>query len=383
MKLWKRASGALKDRTSILKASITSRSMLRNPNIETAIIKATTHDESTLDYRSNQHVFTWVRISDDCLYRVLWVLFRRIKRTRSWVVALKGLMLLHGVFSCKVPGIQEIGQLPFDLLNLKEKHTKHGQMQMSDLNTFIHAYYAFLDQKSCFILLHSQEQKKRQVALTQDETNGEEKQKLVTQDLIWLQKLQGLLDALLRIQPKSSHTINMLVLEAMDCIMIEIYDIYSRISMGIGTLLMAVYSAGKDEAIMVLPILQKAKVHHDQVSMLFELCREIGVSNTSECPKMEQIPEEVIQELKDIINGDSEQPRTENFPKEEVKSVIVVANQNLIKTDDHNSSISSLKTIITDEWEVFEEQKKSNPELFSPPAKNKSRSDPLPDLISL
>ncbi|KAK9074915.1 hypothetical protein SSX86_003234 [Deinandra increscens subsp. villosa] len=384
MKLWKRASGVLKDRTSILKASLTPRSTLRNPNLETAVIRATTHDESSVDYRSTQHVFTWVRISDDCLYRVLWVLFRRMKRTHNWAVALKGLMLLHGVFCCKVPGIQEIGELPSDLLlNVREKRIKYGKT--SDVNTFIQAYYAFLDQKSSFISLHSQERIKRAVVSSGDETNREEKQKSMMQDLIWLQKLQGLIDTLLRIRPKSSRTINVLVLEAMDCVMIEIYDIYSRISIGIGTVLMTVYSAGKNEAVIVLPILQKAKVQSEQVSLFFEFCRDIGVGNTSECPKMENIPEEVIQELKDIISGDSEQPRSKNFPEEEVKSVIVVTNHKLNKTHDHNSNLS-LKTVITDEWEVFEEQQKSNPRLASsPPAKNNARPDPLtlPDLISL
>ncbi|KAL8265909.1 hypothetical protein R6Q59_003253 [Mikania micrantha] len=381
MKLWKRAAGALKDRTSILKASLTSRSTLRNPNIETAVIRATTHDESTVDYRSTQNVFAWVRISDDCLYYVLWVLFRRVKRTHNWAVALKGLMLLHGVFSCKVPGIQEIGQLPYGLLNLREKHTKHGKA--SDLHAFIHAYYAFLDKKSSFILLHSEEQMKRAVALPENETEEKQKQKLMMQDLIWLQKLQGLLDALLRIRPRSSQTANALVLEAMDCIMIEIYDIYSRISIGIGTILMTVYSAGKNEAIMVLPVLQKAKVQIEEVCRFFEFCRDIGVGNTSECPQMEQIPEEVFKELEDIISGNSKQPGIKNFPKEEVKSVIVVSNHKLIKTYDQNNSISSLKTVITDDWEVFEEQKKSNLELISLPAKNNAKLDCLPDLISL
>ncbi|KAL9996760.1 putative ANTH domain, ENTH domain, ANTH domain superfamily protein [Helianthus debilis subsp. tardiflorus] len=362
MKLWKRASGALKDRTSLLRANLTSRSMLRNPSIETAVIKATSHDESIVNYRATQHVFTWVRISDECLYRVLWVLFRRMKRTHNWAVVLKGLMLLHGVFSCKVPGIQHIGQLPSDLLNLKEKR--------GNIIAFIHAYYAFLDQKSAFISLHSQEQMKRSVALSGDETNEEQKRMLMIQDLIWLQKLQGLLDSLLRIQPKSSQTVNVLVLEAMDCLMIEIYDINSRVSIGIGTLLMKIYPVGKNEAVIALPILQKAKAQAEEISMFFEFCRDIGVGNTSECPKMEQIPEEVVQELKDIISGDLKQPSIENFPKEEVKSVIVVT----------NNSISSLKTVITDDWEVFEEQKKSNPALISPSVKNNTT---LPDLISL
>ncbi|MFS7910467.1 hypothetical protein Hanom_Chr02g00106681 [Helianthus anomalus] len=98
--------------------------------------------------------------------------------------------------------------------------------------------------------------------------------------------------------------------------------------------------------------------------MFFEFCGDIGVGNTSKCPKMALIPEEVIQELKDIISGDLK------LPKEEVKSVIVVS----------NNSISSLKSVITDDWVVSEEQKKSNPALISPPVKNNTR---LHDLISL
>lgn len=379
MKVWKRASGALKDQTSLLKAILTPRSTLRNPDIKTSVIKATTHDESHVDYRNAKRVFTWVRISDDCLYQVLSVLFRRMRRTHSWVVVLKGLMLLHGVFSCKVPGIQEIGQLPLDLLNFKIKHTKHWKM--SGLDLFIHAYYVFLDQKSSFIFIHSQEQRKRTAVLSPDERNEEQKEKWLVQDLVWLQKLQDLLDKLLEIHPQSSQTVNGLVLEAMDCIVIEIYDIYSRISNGIQTVLLTMYSQGKNEAKMALSILQKANVQCEEASILLDFCRNIGVGNTSKCPRLEPIPEEVIRELEDIITGNSEPSERENFPEEEVKSIIVVEHHKLMKTHDQNNSISSLKTVITDNWEVFEdEQKKAN---LDPLPKNTTRFDPLPDLISL
>ena len=253
MKLWKRASGALKDRKSILKASLACRSRLRNINIETTVIKATTHDESRVDYHSMQSVFAWVRISDDSLHHVLWALFRRMEKTCNWVVILKGLMLLHGVFCCKVPGIQEIGRLPFNLINLKDKHTKHGKML--GLTNFIRAYYAFLDEKSSFIFLHSQEQTKRMETLSHDETNDQHKEKFMIQDFFWLQKLQGLLDTLLHIQLKSSQPVNMLVLEAMDWIVIEVYDIYGRISNGIEMVIGRINSAGIDEARMALLIL--------------------------------------------------------------------------------------------------------------------------------
>nr|GEV33784.1 putative clathrin assembly protein At1g25240 [Tanacetum cinerariifolium] len=338
MKLWKRASGALKDQKSILRASLTSRSGLRNTNIETTVIKATTHGESRVDYHSIQRVFAWVKISDDSLHHVLWVLFRRMKTTCNWVVTLKGLMLLHGVFCCKVPGIQEIERLPFDLINLKDKHTKHEKML--GLNNFICAYYAFLDEKSSFIFLHSREQTKRRETLPHDEMNEEQKQKLVIQDFIWLQKLQGLLDTLLEIQLKSSQPVNMLVLEAMDCIVIEVFDIYGRICNGIGTVIERIYSAGIGEAKMALSILHKAKVQNEELWVFLDFCRDIGVGNASHCPNMEQVPEESIRELEDIISGVSE---IEQFPKEEEKRIIVVEKHTFKKKHDDNNRLKTDK----------------------------------------
>nr|XP_043639283.1 putative clathrin assembly protein At1g25240 [Erigeron canadensis] len=375
MQLWKRASGALKDHGSLLRASLTRRSSLSNPNIEIAVIKATTHDESHVDYRSAQRVFAWVRISDEFLYRVLWVLFNRMNRNRNWVVALKGLMLLHGVFCCKVPGIQEIGQLPYNLLNLKDKYVKHEKM--SCLTTFIRAYFVFLGEKSGFIFFHSQEQRKREV-LSPDKTHEEQNENMIKQDFIWLQNLQYLLDKSLEIQPKST-TVNVLVLEAMDCIVVEIYDIYSRISNGIGTILMKTYSAGKQEAKMALSILQKAKVQHEQLSNFFEYCKDIGVCNASECPKMEQIPDEVILELEHIISGDLSQSENKHYTKEEVKSIKVVE-------DSHTSiigdKIHSSKTLNTEGWTVFEERKILDLIDLSSSAEANTRFGPLPDLIS-
>ncbi|KAI3782660.1 hypothetical protein L2E82_12713 [Cichorium intybus] len=399
MKFWKRASGAIKDRRSLLKASFTQRSEFRNPDIEAAVIKATTHDESRVDYRNAQRVFAWVRISDDYLRQVLWALSHRMWRTHDWVVVLKGLMLLHGVFCCKVPGIQEIGRLPFDMMNFKDKHTKRGKLL--GLNEFIRAYYAFLDEKSSFIFFHSQEQRDRRVkermaSLSRDASIEEQKEKSMIQDLIWMQNLQGLLDLLLHILPKSKEMLNVLVLEAMDCVVIEIYDICGRICNGIGSVLATINCAGEYGAKMALSILQKAKVHHEELPVYLEFCREIGVGNASECPKMEEIPEERMRELEQIINRNSEQHKIEQSPNEEEKSIIFVEHHNSMKTDDLDNSKSSLKTVITDDWEVFQDQhQKSNQDLelidlVSSPAKNNARINhlvqqnivELPDLIS-
>lgn len=386
MKLWRKAAGLLKDQNSIWAANFSKRSPIQNPDIDEAVIKATSHNENRIDYRNSQRVFAWVRMSPSYLKPLIWSITVRMEKTRSWVVALKGLMLVHGVFCCKVPAVQKIGRLPFDLSNFKDSYSNKTWAH----DAFIRAYYAFLDQKSTFIYLHSQELKALHKGVTELE---QQRQQALAQELVWLQNLQKLLDMLLQIRPQSEEMIGVLILEAMDCIVIEIMDIYSRICNGISRILMKIYSSGKDEAAIMLKILRKATVQGDELASYFEFCKEIGVINASESPTIDQIPEEDIRELENIINGVSYKCADVKYPVlEEDKEAITVK---MIQSSSHHErkdSTSSLCTIITDEWEVFEESpKKANLQkedpfaaalisLSPPPAYRKV--DELPDLIT-
>ncbi|KAG4208146.1 hypothetical protein ERO13_A03G113266v2 [Gossypium hirsutum] len=112
MKLWKRAVGAVKDKNSIVVVYVSRRNSFRNPELEAAIIKATSHDELLIDKRSAQVVFSWIRASPVSLGPLIWALSRRMEKTRSWVVAIKGLMLMHGIFHCKAPVVQMCSVYP-------------------------------------------------------------------------------------------------------------------------------------------------------------------------------------------------------------------------------------------------------------------------------
>lgn len=358
MKLWKRASGLLKDQNSIWIASLTRKTTLRNPDIETAVIRATSHDEDRIDYKNAQKVFAWIRLSTAYIKPLVWAISVRMEKTRSWVVALKGLMLMHGVFCCQVPAVSKIGRLPFDLSCFRDAHSKPRKTW--GYNIFIRAYYAFLDQKSTFIFLHSNDRRGG------GESTGDKEQYNMKQDIVCLQKLQGLLDLLLQIKPQADDMVNVLVLEAMDCVIMEIFDVYSRICNGIARVLMRIYSAGKVEAAMALKVLRKATVQSEELSLYFEFCRDMGVIHASDCPRVEQIPEEDIREIELIINGvaerwdmDEKKQSKVTYPKKEKKSIAVKeANNNGKQQNGHDrkESKSSLQTIITDKWEVFEEE---------------------------
>lgn len=372
MKLWNRASGNLKDRNSIWMASISRRSPNRNPDLEAAIIRATSHDETYVDYRNAQRVFAWVKTSPAYLKPLIWALSKRMEKTRSWVVALKGLMLMHGVFCCKIPIMEKIGRLPFDLSNFSDGHSH--LCKTWGFNSFIRSYFAFLDQRAFWLDMDTKE----------DEEQTQKTNESMLQELIKLQQWQTLLDMLLQIKPEATQMNVGLILEAMDCIIIEIFDIYSRICNGVARILVKIHAAGKVEANMALKVLRKATAQGDRLSLYFELCKNLGVRNASKFSKVEKIPQEDIRELEQIINGVLED------------KAIVVRQKGSI--EEGKGTEGSPKTVISKKWERFDEQLRGNKEGIGAPdggkmivAQNPSTAtcnsrphahQPLPDLIT-
>ncbi|KEH40728.1 putative ANTH domain-containing protein [Medicago truncatula] len=326
MRLWKRASGVLKDRYRIWVAKVSPYGPCRNPDLETLIIKATSHDEQCMDYKNVQRVFQWLRTSPLYLKPLLCGLSMRIQRTRSWVVALKGLMLTHGVYSFDLPMVQSMGRLPFDLSHFSDGHLSPEKGWV--FNAFVRSYFAYLDQRSVIL---------REEANKLQNKKGKESEEIpLIEELKNLEELQKLIDMLLQIKPKSEMSMKIvLILEAMDCVMDEILEVYGKFSKEINRVLLRVCDiGGKEEACIGLDIIRKAQLQGDKLSLYFDFCREIGVLNKSECPNILRINEEEIEELKRIKNKDEEK-------------AIVVRN-------DYEQLKNGLKTtVITDQWEVF------------------------------
>ncbi|XVE74572.1 hypothetical protein DITRI_Ditri12bG0027900 [Diplodiscus trichospermus] len=350
MTLWKRAVGAIKDRNSIVMASFSRKCSFRNPDLEAAIIKATSHDEYHIDKRNAQIVFSWIRASPISLRPLVWALSKRMEKTRSWVVAIKGLMLMHGVFHCKVPAVQKMGRLPFDLSNFSDEHSRSSKAW--GFNAFIREYFAFLDQRAV-------------VSLEQEYHRKTDERSLMVQQLLKLQKWQSLLDMLLQVRPRAHNMRVRLILEAMDCVIIEIFDIYSRICSEIAKVLLNIYSVGKNEAAMALKVLQKATTQGEELSLFFEFCKEYGILNANEFPTVTQIPEEDVQELERIIKGVSD--KTSKVEKDSKNQMAIVVREADNAIVEQKETKGALKTIITEKWVIFDENIKINEEKNAAP----------------
>ncbi|CAN6478900.1 unnamed protein product [Victoria cruziana] len=349
--LWRRAAAAVKDGHSLWMARLMAGRRKgaggrQFPDLEVAVIRATSHDPSRIDYTNAQRVFTWVRTSPSTFLRpLLLALSRRMQRTRSWVVALKGLLLIHGVFCSRTPLLDKIGRLPFDLSNFQDHFCR--QARSWGYTAFVRAYFAFLDEKSC-LLAAGDGSLNRHSGL--DSVTG--------RVLVRLERSQSLLDLLLQIKPYSDGMNVALILEAMDCVVIEIFDVYGGICHGIARVLIGIFNADRREAVAALQILRKAASQGNRLSEYFEVCREIGVLKASELPTIEQVPPDDIEDLERLIydvtaqkcimsagegrcNGMVEEGEEHEEEKEEVGG------------EGAGGSTRDTATIITRDWVLF------------------------------
>ncbi|CAL9215009.1 unnamed protein product [Arabidopsis halleri] len=278
MKLWNRAAVALKDGPSLIAA---------DDILTAAVVKATSHDELSIDTESAQFIYRHVLSSPSSLKHLVSLISSRVKRTRSWAVALKGLMLMHGFFLCKTTVAESIGRLPFDLSSFGEGSSRI-MSKSGGFNLFVRAYFAFLDRRS--ILFHDGNRHRY----------NEESSVLIR--LVIIRKMQIIVDSLIRIKPIGENMNIPLINEAMENVISEIMEIYGWICRRIAEVLPNVHSKiGKTEADLALKIVSKSTKQGGELKKYFEFCKDLGVSNAQEIPNFVRIPEADVIHLDELV----------------------------------------------------------------------------------
>jgi hypothetical protein len=350
---WRRAAAAVKDRRSLYLTRVAAlrppgsglAAALRSPEMEAAVIRATSHDERSVDYGSASRVFALARASPPALQPLMWALARRAGRTRCWAVALKALMLAHGLLlrSDLAPRAARLGRVPFDLADFRDRSSPPSKS--SGFSAFVRAYFRFLDTRSLF------------TAQELDAASGEADDEDARLDR--LTKQQHLLDLLMQIRPYGDGMEQGLILEAMDCVVIEIFEVYSQICTGIARFLVAVLgsapttprrrpgetlaAARRRRGVQGMRVLRKAAEQSAQLSSYFELCRGLGVLNAAEFPAVERVPDGDIRELEKIIMSHVVEEGS-RVPETESKALVAVEETGLAS-----------RTVVTKEWVVFDD----------------------------
>ncbi|CAN6224638.1 unnamed protein product [Urochloa humidicola] len=344
---WRRAAAALKDTRSLLLARLRPRRgagswQLRE--LEAAVIRATSHEDRWMDYRSAARVFAWARASPSSLRPAMWALARRARRTRCWAVALKSLMVAHGLLlrsrSGLAPPAARAGRVPFELADFRDRSSALA------FSAFVRAYFRFLDYRSLF-------------AAEEDYTDADCSDDCQTAQLDRIAKRQYLLELLLQIRPYGDGMEVPLVLEAMDCALVEVFQVYGEICTGIARFLVsgvpgpAKPPVSKAAAAAGVKVLWRAAEQSTRLASYFELCRGLGVVNARKLPaSFVGLKDDDVRNLERILMVDAQ---------EEAGDAAAAELEGTAPADgkDVAGSAPAITTVVTTEWVAFDDEKPS------------------------
>ncbi|GAB2284922.1 hypothetical protein Dimus_019375 [Dionaea muscipula] len=143
----RKAMGVVKDQTSIGLAKVGSNMA---PDLEVAIVKATSHDDDPADDKYIRQILTLSSYSRGYVDACIMAVSRRLGKTRDWVVALKALMLVHRLLSDGDPIIQQeilyATRRGTRLLNMSDFRDE-AHSNSWDHSAFVRGYALFLDQR--------------------------------------------------------------------------------------------------------------------------------------------------------------------------------------------------------------------------------------------
>lgn len=143
----RRALGSVKDQTSIGIAKVAGSGA---PDLDVALVKATSHDESPIEERYVQEIIHLTSFSRGYVSACVAGIAKRLSKTHNWVVAIKGLMLTHRLlrdgdssFEQELLYNSRHGMRVLNLSNFRDDSYSHAW----DYSAFVRTYALFLDEK--------------------------------------------------------------------------------------------------------------------------------------------------------------------------------------------------------------------------------------------
>eukprot|EP00250_Pteridium_aquilinum_P003094 c13424_g2_i1 orf=1-1737(-) len=347
----RKAIGLLKDQTSISIAKVASAG---TPDLEVAIVKATSHDEAPAEERYVQAVLHLTSFSRAHVKACVCNIARRLNKTSNWVVAIKALILAHrllrdgdAAFEKELMLSRRQGMCVLNVSDFRDESHSNGW----DFSGFIHAYGLYLDERlDCCSLgsfgaaprperrhsykdsgyeysdsVHHRDSVHPHDSYGSPYHDAEKKQpeketsksmkNMKPDELIEnLPAFQRLLERVLACRPTGPAKVNRLVNVALYAVIRESFVLYADLQDGLAILRDVFFDMDSQDCGRVLDIYSLAAKQMEELIPFYSFCKALGVCRTAEYPSVEVISKDLLLTMEDFVRDGSRRRSPEPGP---------------------------------------------------------------------
>ncbi|KAJ4716912.1 Clathrin assembly protein [Melia azedarach] len=325
---FKKAIGAVKDKTSIGLAKVGSSNSLSD--LEVAIVKATRHEEYPAEERHIREILSLTSYSRAYINACVNTISRRLNRTKNWTVALKTLILVQRLLAEGDPAYeQEIffaTRRGTRLLNMSDFRDT-SRSNSWDYSAFVRTYALYLDERLEF-KMQGRRGKRSMFGIDEDEegnspacAKGTPVREMKLEHIFSkLQHLQQVLERFLACRPTGSAKSNRVVIVALYPIVKESFQIYYDVTEILGILIDRFMELQVSDSVKVFEIFCRVAKQYDELDMFYNWCKTIGIARSSEYPEVERITPKKLELMDEFIRDKSALAQSQNTPNLELKN---------------------------------------------------------------
>ncbi|CAI8599623.1 unnamed protein product [Vicia faba] len=384
----RKAIGAVKDQTSIGIAKVASNMA---PELEVAIVKATSHDEDPASEKYVREILNLMSYSRGYVNACVSAVSKRLGKTRDWIVALKALILVHRLMNEGTVVFQEeilyATRRGTRLLNMSDFRDE-AHSSSWDHSAFVRTYAMYLDQRLELMLFDRKSlgggggggsgsgsggddrfggrenfrsppneyeygvrgdggsgMRKTRSYGDMADAAGQDDRRIVTVTPLRDMKperifgkmghLQRLLDRFLSCRPIGLAKNSRMVLVALYPLVKESFQLYADICEVLAVLLDKFFDMEYPDCVKAFDAYASSAKQIDELITFYNWCKDSGLARSSEYPEVQRITSKLLETLEEFVRDRAKRPkspeRKEEAPKVEVQEEEPVPDMNEIK----------------------------------------------------